>query len=118
MSRPLKLNTALNPSTNRQKYENFWDRGSNVLGCDSEIVRMLSVCPLSISRLDACSKGQPGHHGRERGGRWADLSSPFAIANARAGGTETVAACGALALRILALAMSNARSIRIVNSLT
>jgi hypothetical protein len=46
------------------------------------------------------------------------LSSPFAIANARAGRTETVAALGALALRILALAMPNARAIRIVNSST
>ncbi len=62
--------------------------------------------------------GQPGHHGRERGGRWADFSSPFEIADARAGGKETVAARGALALRILALAMPNARAIRIVNSST
>ncbi len=46
------------------------------------------------------------------------MSSPFAIADARGGGKETVAARGALALRILALAMPNARAIRIVNSST
>ena len=46
------------------------------------------------------------------------MSSPFAIADARAGRMETVAALGALALRILALAMPNARAIRIVNSST
>ena len=59
--------------------------------------------------------GQPGRQGRERGGRWADLSSPFAIVDAR---TETVAARAALALHILALAMPNARAVRIVNSST
>ena len=62
--------------------------------------------------------GQSGRQGRERGGRWADLSSPFAIVDARVGEPKTVAARAALALHILALAMPNGRAVRIVNSST
>jgi hypothetical protein len=62
--------------------------------------------------------GQLGRQGRERGGGWADSSSPFAIVDACVGEPKTAAARAALALHILTLAMPNARAVHIVNSST